>query len=73
MIRISGQDAATRLNDLIGRAAAGENIVIVDEDGAAVRLVPEPPAEPRFGSARGMFTMREDFEAPLEEFRPYER
>jgi hypothetical protein len=31
------------------------------------------PGRPRFGSARGMFTMSDDFDAPLEDFGPYER
>lgn len=72
MIRIREKDACTALNDLIGRAAAGEDIVIVREDGAAVRLVSEPLARPRFGSARGMFTMRDDFDAPLADFCSHE-
>ena len=67
MIRIPERGARARLDDLIGRAAAGEEVVVVREDGAAVRLVPEPPT-PRFGSARGTFTMRDDFDAPLEDF-----
>ncbi|MFL5382884.1 MAG: DUF2281 domain-containing protein [Longimicrobiaceae bacterium] len=39
-----------------------------------MRLVPiEAEGRPRFGSARGMFTMRDDFDAPLEDFAPYAR
>jgi prevent-host-death family protein len=67
-------EAQTRLSELIREAAQGEDIVIAREDGTAVRLVPvEPQARPRFGSARGLFTMADDFDAPLEDFAPYER
>ena len=49
-------------------------MVIVDESGAGVRLVPvESRGRPRFGSAEGIFTMRDDFDAPLEDLAPYER
>jgi hypothetical protein len=49
----------------------GEDVVIVDHDGTAVRLELLP--RPRFGSARGTFAMRDDFDAPLDNFAPYER
>jgi antitoxin (DNA-binding transcriptional repressor) of toxin-antitoxin stability system len=66
--------AQVRLSELIHDANEGEEIVIADEDGTAVRLVPvEPQARPRFGSARGLFTMSDDFDAPLDDFAPYER
>lgn len=56
------------------RAAAGDEVLITREDGTGVRLVPVGASlRPRFGSARGMFSMTADFDAPLEEFRPYER
>ncbi|HSU16236.1 MAG TPA: DUF2281 domain-containing protein [Longimicrobium sp.] len=67
-------EAQVRLSELIHAAIAGEHIVITDEDGTAVRLVPvEPLSRPRFGSARGLFTMSEDFDAPLDDFASYER
>lgn len=74
MSTVSVADAQYRLPELMERAAAGEEILITREDGTRVRLVPVDPAtQPRFGSARGMFTMADDFDAPLEEFQPYER
>ena len=67
-------EAQTRLSELIREAAQGEEVVIAREDGTAVRLVPvEQPARPPFGSARGLFTMAADFDAPLEDFTPYEQ
>jgi antitoxin (DNA-binding transcriptional repressor) of toxin-antitoxin stability system len=68
------EEAQSRLADLIREAAAGEDVVIARPDGTAVRLVPvEATGVPRFGSARGLFTMADDFDAPLEDFAPYER
>lgn len=74
MVPISVEEAKGRLPELIGEATEGEDVVIALADGTAVRLVPvEFPARPRFGSARGLFTMRDDFDAPLEPFREYEQ
>lgn len=68
------EEAQTRLADLIGEATRGHEVVIARADGAAVRLVPvQPEARPRFGSAQGMFTMADDFDAPLDDFAAYEQ
>ena len=68
------EEAQSRLADLIREAAEGEVVVIAREDGTAVRLVPiDSVGVPRFGSARGLFTMADDFDAPLEDFAPYEQ
>jgi antitoxin (DNA-binding transcriptional repressor) of toxin-antitoxin stability system len=74
MVPITVEEAQIRLPELIGEASDGEEVVIARADGTAVRLVPViPTGRPRFGSARGMFTMRDDFDAPLEDFREYEQ
>lgn len=74
MHTISIDEAQTRLPELFDEAKGGNDVVITRHDGAAVRLVPvETHGIPRFGSGRGMFTMADDFDAPLEDFEPYER
>jgi antitoxin (DNA-binding transcriptional repressor) of toxin-antitoxin stability system len=74
MVPIPVEEAQIRLPELIGEATDGEDVVIARGDGTAVRLVPVALAgTPRFGSARGLFTMRDDFDAPLEDFREYEQ
>ncbi len=74
MYTLNVDEAQGRLAELMRDAAAGEEVVIAQEDGTAVRLVPvEPQGRPRFGSARGMFTMSDDFDAPLDDFSAYER
>lgn len=75
MHTVDVNEAQARLADLISEAAKGGEVVISCANGAAVRLVPVRPegARPRFGSAHGLFTMAEDFDAPLEDFAPYEQ
>lgn len=74
MQAVQVEEAQIRLADLIEEATQGHEVVIARVDGAAVRLVPvQPEARPRFGSAQGMFTMADDFDAPLEDFALYER
>ena len=74
MTPISVEEAQDRLPELMDEAAGGEEVVISRADGSAFRLVPvEMAPRPRFGSARGLFTMADDFDAPLEDFREYEQ
>lgn len=74
MSRVPVADAQERLAELIAEAAAGGDVVIEVEDGTAARLVPVMmQGVPRFGSAKGMFTIADDFDAPLDDFCPYER
>jgi antitoxin (DNA-binding transcriptional repressor) of toxin-antitoxin stability system len=74
MAPISVREAQDRLPELMDEAEGGEEVVIARADGSAFRLVPiEMAPRPRFGSARGLFTMADDFDAPLEDFREYEQ
>lgn len=62
-------EAQKDLTTLVTRAAAGENVVLVGEDGSRVRLVPAPapapPKELRLGLLAGRFTLPDDFDDPL--------
>jgi len=74
MSTVSLDEALIRLAELMTEAADGEDVVIAAQDGTAVRLVPvQNKGIPRLGSAKGMFTIADDFDAPLEDFEPYER
>jgi len=66
-------EAKARLADLIEAAIKGEEVFILKNDHPVVQLVPlEPPKRhPRFGSAKGLVVMAEDFDAPLEDFSEY--
>ncbi|MDB4949998.1 MAG: prevent-host-death protein [Gemmatimonadetes bacterium] len=72
MYTVHVDEARTRLSELMRDAVSGEEVVISQEDGSAVRLVPVAKKNrPTFGSARGMFEMADDFDAPLDDFLPY--
>jgi len=69
-------DAQEQLKELFSAAQQGKTVLIFDEQGRGVKLVPTiarvKPAKPRkAGSARGRVKMADDFDAPLPEFAPY--
>lgn len=68
--------AQAQLTDALAAVENGEEVVLVKDGQPVARLVPvEEPAAllgPRkAGSARGLFTVPDDFDAPLEDFRDY--
>jgi antitoxin (DNA-binding transcriptional repressor) of toxin-antitoxin stability system len=67
------EDLPEALQELIGTIQDGEELVIVRGQRPVARLLPLPAEGPRptFGSARGLVTMADDFDAPLEDFRDY--
>lgn len=71
--RVDITDAPQRLLDLIQAAEQGEEVIITKNQQPLIQLVPilaERP-RPQFGSARGQVQMRDDFDAPLDDFREY--
>lgn len=73
MHHVNIEEAKTNLPDLIDAAVNGEEVVIAKDDQHLVKLMPvsrEKP-HPQFGSARGLITMSEDFDEPLEDFEAY--
>ncbi len=62
--------AQTRLAKLIQEAARGKEIIITQKDGWAFKIVPvqQPEQRPKFGSAKGLIRMSDDFDEPLEDF-----
>ena len=67
------KEAAGRLAELIDEVAGGEEVVITREDGATFKIVPIAlmPPSPKFGSAKGLVKMTEDFDEPLDDFQAY--
>jgi prevent-host-death family protein len=72
---ISLKEAQTRLPDLVEAVKHGETIFIAENDRPVARLVPVVPVarQPRFGSARGLLEIADDFDAPLLDFSDYEK
>lgn len=71
--RVSLQDAAEQLPQLVARASAGEEVVITDGGREVARLVASPAAaqkrtQPRkLGILEGKYKVPDDFDAPLPE------
>jgi prevent-host-death family protein len=65
--------AEKRLADLVQMVANGAEILITRDGLPVARLVPVGPAEPDRvpGSARGLFTVPDDFDAPVQDFSDY--
>ena len=67
--------APDELERLFDAAQRGKTVVLVDEQGRAVKLVPIEslrPKKPRkAGSARGKIKIADDFDAPLDDFAEY--
>jgi antitoxin (DNA-binding transcriptional repressor) of toxin-antitoxin stability system len=72
-IQINVEDAKSNLPDLIDAAINGEEVVITKDDQHIVKVVPVSRAKPRpqFGSAKGLISMSDDFDEPLEDFAEY--
>lgn len=73
MQQVNIEEAKSQLPDLIDAAVNGEEVVIAKDEQHLVKLVPISPAKPRrrSGSAKGMITMSDDFDEPLEDFAEY--
>lgn len=80
MTTVPLQEAANRLSELIHGLAAGEVLVITENDEPVAQLTPAggenetDTDQPRrkSGTLKGtVLYMAEDFDAPLEEFREY--
>ena len=73
MQQISVEEAKTTLPDLIDAAISGEEVVIAKDGQHIVRLVPVSTsrAVPQFGSAKGLITMADDFDEPLDDLKEY--
>jgi antitoxin (DNA-binding transcriptional repressor) of toxin-antitoxin stability system len=73
MTTVAIEQAQRDLSQLIDVVAHGEHVVITRDQIPVAELVSVPRSNPKptFGSARGMMTMSEDFDAPIEDFREY--
>jgi len=74
MQRVTLEEAAAHLGELIDAATKGETILIVGHNDQAVQLTPMPtdhPTRRKFGFAAGQINMSEDFDAPLDDFKAY--
>ena len=73
MYQISLEEAKVQFLRLIQEAMQGQEIVITQNNVPLLKLVSIPRSKPRAqsGSAKGLITMSDDFDAPLEDFKEY--
>jgi prevent-host-death family protein len=69
MVTVNIHEAKTQFSKLIARVEAGEEVVIARDGTPVARLVAiRPPANKRIsGRDRDLFSVPEDFDAPLPE------
>jgi prevent-host-death family protein len=73
MYTVALKEAEGRLAALLDEVAKGQEVVITREDGATFKIIPAAPLAPypKFGSAKGLVHIAEDFDEPLEDFQAY--
>lgn len=73
MHEVNLQEAEISLAKLIEEVAYGEEVIIKIEDGTSYKIVPISKKEPipKFGSAKGLIEISDDFDEPLEDFKEY--
>jgi antitoxin (DNA-binding transcriptional repressor) of toxin-antitoxin stability system len=65
---VSIKEAQRNLEKLFKEAAAGQEVLIRDDTGVTVKIVPEVPkpiSRGLIGSAKGLIQMSDDFTVPL--------
>ena len=73
MYQIELEKAKAQIESLLQTALEGEEVVITQNEQPVLKLVSIPPAKSRrqSGSAKGLITMSDDFDEPLEDFAAY--
>ena len=72
-MQVSLTEAAASLRDLVQAAIDGEEVILLDGDRPAIKLVPiaSVPHDRQPGSAKGLIWISDDFDEPLAEFQEY--
>ena len=73
MYEIELEKAKAQLERVIQTALDGQEVVITQNQEPVLKLVPVPRSNGRrkAGSAKGLVSMAEDFDDPLEDFKEY--
>ena len=71
MHKVDLKEAEGKLAELINEAAGGEEVVITRGDGASFKIMPLAGLHPKFGSAKGLIEIFEDFDDAIEDFEAY--
>jgi len=73
MQQIDIQEINKQIYNLMETVGKGEEIVITKDNAPIAKIIPfgKNKPKPQFGSAKGMITMSDDFDEPLEDFDEY--
>jgi prevent-host-death family protein len=73
MYQIELEKAKSQIDSLLQTALDGEEIVITQNERPVLKLVPISAVKSRrrSGSAKGLITISDDFNEPLEDFAEY--
>ncbi len=74
MIKLTVDEVQNKLKELIEAVENGEEVFIVANNRKTFQIiqVEKPQKQFReFGTAKGMFSMSDDFDEPLEDFKDY--
>ncbi|TYQ28690.1 type II toxin-antitoxin system Phd/YefM family antitoxin [Pseudanabaena sp. UWO311] len=73
MHQVTLQDAEKHLANLLAEANRGEEVIVVNDDGTLFKIIAigKTRPVPKFGSAKGLIKMSDDFDEPLEDFAEY--
>lgn len=73
MYEIALQNASVQFAEIFEDVAHGDEVRIRRDDGKIFKivLVQAQTPVPKFGSARGLIEIADDFDEPLEDFREY--
>ena len=68
---VNVHDENIKLANLVLAVKNGEEVFIVTDDQETFQLIQVKKKQREFGTAKGMFTMSDDFDAPLDDFKDY--
>ncbi len=71
MRQIALKEAQRKLPDLLVMVSVGENVIIRGDDGTAYKIILLSRSYPKFGSAKGLIEISDDFDEPVEGFEEY--
>ena len=73
MQQVTLEKASQQLPLLVEAVLRGEEVIILMGDRSSIKLIVNAPLKPRpkFGSAKGLVWMSDDFDEPLEEMKEY--
>ncbi len=73
MAKYSIYDAKNNLSKLLQKAAAGEEVIIVNRDEPVAEIVPIRPKKRKLGGLRSKIKFNAGWDAPLDDFEDYTR